>query len=98
LSWRREKGQGRRPDHSCTSPHDSRTICCRCNYSTKTGSLALQLFDIQLGTGTLLLGVCPRLRIGTGTAADGRASPWPPSARRPSRVHVLAMKLLNHAG
>jgi len=39
------------------------------------GSLAAQPFDILLGTGALLLGVCPRLRSGTGTAADDGASP-----------------------
>jgi len=35
---------------------------------------------VRLGTGALLFGACPRLRgIGTGTAADGGASPlaWP---------------------
>jgi len=58
-----------------------------------TGSLAVQPFDILLGTGALLFGACPRLRSnGTGTAAarlsspksGGGASPLgftPPSAR-----------------
>ncbi len=41
-----------------------------------TGSLAVQPFDIPLGTGALLFGVCPSLRSrGTGTAAEGGASP-----------------------
>ena len=58
-----------------------------------TRSLTVQPFDILLGAGTFLLGACPRLRSGTGTAADGRASPRPPSPRLASRLYAFATNL-----
>jgi len=36
---------------------------------------AFRTFNVLLGTGTLLPGACPRPGSGTGTAADGGASP-----------------------
>jgi len=57
------------------NPHDSCSFCCKRGYVAVTGSLAVQPVDMLLGTGALHLGARPRLRSGTGTAADGRASP-----------------------
>jgi hypothetical protein len=50
--------------------------CCKRGYAAATASLAVQSFDILLGTGALLFGASPSLRSsGTGTAEDGGASP-----------------------
>jgi hypothetical protein len=44
-------------------------------HAAAIASLAVQLFDILLGSGTLFFGACPSLRSsGVGTAADGGAS------------------------
>jgi hypothetical protein len=59
-------------------PHYSRSFCCKPGYAAVKGSLAVQPFDILLGTGT---------------AADGRASPRPPSVRLASRLHAFATDL-----
>jgi len=45
------------------------------------GGLAPRTLNVLLGTGALLFCACPRLGSGTGTAADGGASPLG-SARR----------------
>ena len=62
------------------------------------GQLAAHPLDVLLGTDTLLLGVCPRLSNGTGTAADGRASPRPPSARLALDCAILRRTVMNNAG
>src|SRR2546422_457392 len=41
----------------------------------QAGGLAVRSVNILLGTGALLPGACPRSEGGTGTAADGGASP-----------------------
>jgi len=58
------------------NPHLSWSFCCKRGYAAVTGSLAVQPFDILLGTGALLFGACPSLRSsGTGTAAARLSSP-----------------------
>jgi hypothetical protein len=47
----------------------------RCYDEPSASGLAPRTLTVLLGTGALLFGACPRLRSGTGTAADGRASP-----------------------
>ena len=48
----------------------------RCYDRSSAGGLAPQTLIVLLGTGALLFGACPRLRSsGTGTTADGGASP-----------------------
>jgi hypothetical protein len=68
---------------SRSSPHDSSNFCCKRGYAAVTGSPAVQPFDILLGTGT---------------AADSRASPRPPSARLVSRLHAFATNLHESCG
>jgi hypothetical protein len=53
----------------------------RCYDEPSASGLAPRTLNVLLGTGALLFGACPRLRSGTGTAADGGASPLA-SARR----------------
>ena len=51
----------------------------------QAGGLAARLVNVLLGTGALLLSACPRSESnGTGTAADGGASPQ--GSARLSRV------------
>ena len=61
---------------------------CNHRYAATTsltaGGFAAQSVNILMGTGALLLGACPRLRSGTGTAEDGGASPL--ASARPSRL------------
>jgi len=59
-------------------------------YDEPTASgLAPRTLNVLLGTGALLPGACPRLRSGTGTAADGGASPL--ASARWSRTPSLTL-------
>ncbi len=52
-----------------------------------------------MGTGILLLGACPLLRSGTGTAEDGGASPLPPRAPVSRAVSAVSSRTpMNNAG
>jgi len=58
----------------------SAPIADHCYDEPSAGGLVPRTLAVQLGTGALLPGACPRHESGTGTAADDGASPG--SARR----------------
>ena len=60
------------PHYSCAILLQSPIRCCD---EPSVSGLAPRTLIVLLGTGALLFGACPRLRSGTGTAADSRASP-----------------------
>ncbi|MGH7215917.1 MAG: hypothetical protein ACREIG_01630, partial [Nitrospiraceae bacterium] len=64
------------------------------------GSLAVQPFDVLLGTGALYFGACPSLRSrGTGTAADGLSQSPGLRVPVPLRVFTLSRRtLMNNMG
>ena len=59
----------------------SAAIAVCCYDEPSVGGFATRTLNVRLGSGSLLLGACPRFGSGTGTAEDGGASPLG-SARR----------------